>query len=95
VQIAALYAALAQINPSPVVELNRVVAIAMADGPVRGLQLLDELQLEEALSTFHYFHAARADLLRRAGRFTEASQVYAKALSLCQNGSEQALLKRR
>ena len=95
VQIAALYAALAQINPSPVVELNRVVAIAMADGPVRGLQLLDELQLEEALSTFHYFHAARADLLRRAGRFTEAGQVYTKALSLCQNSSEQALLKRR
>ena len=94
-QIAALYGALVRMNPSPVVELNRVVAIAMADGPIRGLQLLDELQLEEALNTFHYFHAARADLLRRAGRFTEAHYSYTKALALCQNGSEQALLKRR
>lgn len=94
-QIAALYGALARMNPSPVVELNRVVAIAMADGPIRGLQLLDELQLEEALSHFHYFYAARADLLRRASRFTEAHYSYVKALALCQNGSEQALLKRR
>lgn len=95
VQIATLYGELARINPSPIIELNRAVAIAMADGPLRGLKLLDELGQTHQLDDYYLFHAARADLLRRAGSLDEASQAYHRALELTQNSVEQAFLKRR
>ncbi|GAC1566186.1 MAG: sigma-70 family RNA polymerase sigma factor [Ktedonobacteraceae bacterium] len=94
-QIAALYRELLRMTPSPVIELNRAVAIAMADGPLRGLALLDRPELGMALRDYHLFHAARADLLRRAGRLDEASEAYKQALQLCQNERERAFLRRR
>jgi RNA polymerase sigma-70 factor (ECF subfamily) len=94
-QIAALYGELHRMVPSPVVELNRAVAIAMADGPLAGLVLLDRPMLAKALSDYYLFHSARADLLRRAGRLHEASEAYAQALNFCRNEPERAFLKRR
>ncbi|MFI5273016.1 MAG: RNA polymerase sigma factor [Ktedonobacterales bacterium] len=94
-QIALLYARLAKMSPSPVVELNQVVAVAMAEGPERGLALLGQLQLGEALGRYYLYHATRADLLRRAGRTGEASASYARALALCQNAIERRFLQRR
>src|SRR5438093_12529785 len=75
-QIAALYGELLRMTPSPVIELNRAAAVAMADGPLRGLALLDRRELEKALRDYYLFYAARADLLRRAGRLHEASVAY-------------------
>jgi RNA polymerase sigma-70 factor (ECF subfamily) len=94
-QIAALYGELLRMMPSPVVELNMAVAVAMADGPLRGLALLNRLELELALRDYYLFHAARADLLRRAGRMDEAGFSYSQALHLCQNERERAFLRRR
>src|SRR5947209_2958335 len=94
-QIAALYGELMRMTPSPVIELNRAVAVAMADGSLRGLALLNSPELEKALSEYYLFHSARADLLRRAGRLDEASRAYAQALDLCQNEKERAFLNRR
>ena len=94
-QIAALYGELLRMMPSPVIELNRAVAVAMADGPLRGLALLNQPELEKALHDYYLFHAARADLLRRAGRLNEASVAYIQALDLCQNERERAFLRRR
>ncbi|HEX8995545.1 MAG TPA: sigma-70 family RNA polymerase sigma factor [Ktedonobacterales bacterium] len=94
-EIALLYAALARLTPSPVVELNRAAAVAMADGPAAGLALLDALQLDERLGDYHLYHAARADLLRRAGRADEAAASYRRALDLCQNQVERRYLLRR
>ncbi|MDQ6659536.1 MAG: RNA polymerase sigma factor [Chloroflexota bacterium] len=94
-QIAALYGMLMRMTPSPIIELNRVVAVAMADGPLAGLALLDRPEMQQALSDYHLFHAARADLLRRAGRLTEANSAYRQALSLCQNEPERVFLNRR
>ena len=94
-QIAALYGELLRMTPSPVIELNRAAAVAMADGPLRGLALLDRRELEKALRDYYLFHAARADLLRRAGRLNEASVAYNLALGLCQNERERAFLRRR
>ena len=94
-QIAALYSLLMRMTPSPVIELNRVVAVAMADGPLAGLVLLDRPEMLQALADYHLFHAARADLLRRVGRLTEAGDAYRQALGLCQNESERAFLSRR
>jgi len=94
-QIAALYGVLLKMTPSPVIELNRAVAVAMADGPLRGLALLDRAELETSLRDYHLFHAARADLLRRAGRLNEAGSAYKHALSLCHNERERAFLQRR
>jgi len=94
-QIAALYGVLLKMTPSPVVELNRAVAIAMADGPLRGLALLDQLALGKTLRDYHLFHAARADLLWRAGRLDEARGAYKLALNLCQNERERTFLQRR
>src|SRR5438067_6319461 len=94
-QIAALYGGLMRMTPSPVIELNRIVAVAMADGPLRGLALLDRPALRHALRDYHLFHATRADLLRRAGRLDEASQAYSQALRLCHNERERAFLQRR
>ena len=94
-QIALLYARLARMTPSPVVELNQAVAVAMAGGPEAGLALLDHLRLGEALANYHLYHAARADLLRRAGRHEAAAASYRAALTLCQNRIEQRFLQRR
>ena len=94
-QIAALYGELLRMMPSPIVELNRAVAVAMADGPLRGLALLNRLELELALRDYYLFHAACADLLRRAGRMNEAAVSYSQALRLCQNERERAFLRRR
>jgi RNA polymerase sigma-70 factor, ECF subfamily len=90
-QIAALYGELARRQPSPVVELNRAVAVAMADGPDAGLELLDGLPLER----YHLFHAARADLLRRQGRPADARKAYERAQALATNDAERAFLARR
>jgi RNA polymerase sigma-70 factor (ECF subfamily) len=94
-QIALLYARLAHMTPSPVVELNQAVAVAMADRPEAGLEMLDRLRLGEALAHYHLYHAARADLLRRAGRMADAAASYREALRLCQNRIERRFLQRR
>lgn len=94
-EIALLYAQLATLIPSPVVDLNRTVAVAMAYGPAAGLALLAELQLEERLADYHLYHSARADLLRRAGRLDEATASYRRALDFCQNEVERRFLLRR
>lgn len=94
-QIAALYGLLAQIAPSAVVELNRAVAVAMADGPGAGMAILDDLEQAGTLDGYYLFHAARADLLRRMGWLQAAHDAYTEALTLCQNGVEQAFLKGR
>ena len=92
-QIAALYGTLAAMTPSPVIELNGAVAVAMADGPDRALPLVDALAAE--LDTYHLFHAARADLLRRLGRGDEAAAAYRRALELAANPMERVFLERR
>jgi RNA polymerase sigma-70 factor (ECF subfamily) len=94
-QIALLYASLARMTPSPVVELNQAVAIAMLKGPLEGLAQLDSPDLAEALAHYHLYHAARADLLRRARRYDEALLAYGQALALCQNVIERRFLQRR
>jgi RNA polymerase sigma-70 factor (ECF subfamily) len=90
-QIAALYAQLVRLTPSPIVELNRAVAVAMAEGPERGLELIDRIELPG----YHLLHAARADLLRRLERTDEAAEAYRAALSLEMNASERAFLEGR
>ena len=94
-QIAALYGTLKRLMPSPVIELNRAVAVAMAHGPHCGLTLLDKPALAAALAEYQHFHAARADLLRRSGRYAEAAAAYVRALELCQNTAERRFLQRR
>ena len=94
-QIAALYHELMRMTPSPIIELNRAVAIAMADGPLQGLALLDQTILKKELSDYYLFHAARADLLRRAGRMNDARDAYTQALKLCLNERERAFLHHR
>ncbi len=94
-QIAALYAALATLIPSPVIQLNWAVAVAMADGPERGLLFLDDLKIAETLDAYHPYHIARAELLRRAGQRDAARAEYVRALELCQNTIERRFLSRR
>ena len=94
-QIVLLYDRLLRIQPSPVVELNRAVAIAMCEGPEQGLALIDDLLAREHLSRYHLAHAARADLCRRIGRIPEARASYEKALELAQHDSERRFLARR
>ncbi|VAW33924.1 RNA polymerase ECF-type sigma factor, partial [hydrothermal vent metagenome] len=94
-QIAALYQTLRRYTNSPVVTLNWAVAVAMAEGPMRGLALLDELAEAGKLDHYHLFHAARADLLRRAGFHDDAHDAYTIALDLCQNSVEKRFLRRR
>jgi len=89
-QIAALYGELARIQPSATVTLNRAVAIAMGEGIEQGLDLLESLGASGALDSYHLFHAARADLLRRLSRNSEAVTAYQKALSLTANAVEPA-----
>jgi RNA polymerase sigma-70 factor (ECF subfamily) len=94
-QIAALYRGLYRMLPTPVVALNRAVAVAMSEGAAQGLALLDELGDGGALNTYHLFHAARADLLRRNNDTQGAITAYRRALDLCQNSAERAFLARR
>lgn len=94
-EIAALYGVLERIQPSPIVRLNRAVAVGMSEGVDRGLALLDELAAEQALEGYHLYPAARADLLRRAGRAAEAAEAYRDALGLCENDVERRYLERR
>lgn len=94
-QIAALYATLQSLAPSPVVALNHAVAISMLRGPEAGIQLLDRLSGEPAIRDYHLLPAARADLCRRAGRLREAAEAYEAALGLADNGIERRYLTRR
>jgi RNA polymerase sigma-70 factor, ECF subfamily len=87
----ALYDQLAVLAPTPVVALNRAVAVAEVDGPDAALALVDELELPQ----HPLFHSVRADLLRRLGRSTEAAEAYGTALSLTGNAPERAFLERR
>jgi RNA polymerase sigma-70 factor (ECF subfamily) len=91
-QIAALYERLGRSTPSPVVELNRAVAVAMAEGPERGLELIDGIG---GLERYRHLHSARADLLRRLGRSSEAAEAYGRALELSVQPTERAFLERR
>ncbi len=94
-QIAALYALLYRAAPTPVVELNRAVAIAMADGPERGLVLIDQLEARGDLPGYHLVASARADLLRRLGRRSEAAAVYRRAIALATNDAERRYLEQQ
>ncbi len=94
-QIALLYDALEALDPSPVVELNRAVAVAMVDGPARGLELIDVIEAAGELADYHLLHAARADLLRRLDRRREASLAYRRAHELAGNEAEREFLARR
>ena len=95
VRIAALYEALARIEPSPIVELNRAVALGMAFGPAAGLALLDEIADEKALAGYHLLPSVRGDLLEKAGRAEEAASEFRRAAELTANESERELLLRR
>ncbi len=92
VRIAALYEVLAGLAPSPVVELNRAVALSMAFGPETGLALVDQLTAEPALRTYHLLPSVRGDLLARLGRLDEARAEFERAAGLTRNGRERALL---
>jgi RNA polymerase sigma-70 factor (ECF subfamily) len=94
-QIVGLYDALFSINRSPVVALNRAVAVAMRDGPEAGLALIDHLLAEPALRDYHLAHAARADMCRRLNRKTDAIAGYRQALELARQGAERRFLARR
>jgi RNA polymerase sigma-70 factor, ECF subfamily len=95
VQIAALYQQLARLSPSPVVELNRAVAVAMADGPVLALSIVDRIAATGDLETYPWLHSTRADLLRRLGRREEAALAYARARELITNPVDRAFIDRR
>lgn len=94
-QIVQLYDRLAHLQPSPIVALNRAVAVAMRDGPQAGLALIEDLAATGNLDGYHLLHAAQADLLRRLGAFPEAAQSYERALALVTNDSERRFLERR
>jgi RNA polymerase sigma-70 factor (ECF subfamily) len=94
-RIVGLYDVLVQADPSPVVELNRAVAVAMRDGPLAGLALIDAILARGDLGNYHLAHAARADLYRRLGKTAEARASYERALGLTQQEPERRFLKRR
>ncbi len=94
-QIVALYSVLARVEPSPVIELNLAVAVAMRDGPEAGLKLIDAILTRGELTAYHLAHAARADLCRRLGKTAEARSAYEKALALTQQEPEQRFLQNR
>lgn len=94
-EILALYDLLLRVDPTPVVELNRAVAVAMRDGPAAGLELIEELLRRGELRDYHLAHAARADLLRRLGRSAEARKAYSAALELTTLEPERRFLRRR
>jgi len=95
VQIVALYDALEQVAPSPVVALNRAVAVGMAFGPAAGLELVDELEAEPALANYHWLPSVRADLLARLGRHDEAREAFEHAAEMTRNERERELLLQR
>jgi len=94
-RIAALYDALAQIEPSPIVKLNRAVAVAMAFGPAAGLELVDALINEPSLKSYHLLPGVRGDLLAKLGRLDEAHSEFKRAASLTRNEQERELLLER
>ena len=94
-QIVQLYSLLERLQPSPIVSLNRAVAIAMVEGPERALTLIDELAAGGQLDNYHLLHATRADMLRRAGSLKQAAEAYTRALSFVTNDSERRFLERR
>ena len=94
-QIARAYEQLERLQPSPVVTLNRAVAVAMVDGPAAALALLDDLGRGGALDDYHLLHAARADFARRTGDLVQAERSYERALGLVGNDSERRFLERR
>ena len=94
-RIVALYDALAQLAPSPIVELNRAVALSMAFGPAAGLEVVDALVAEPSLKNYHLLPGVRGDLLARLGRFDEARAEFERAASLTRNARERALLLER
>jgi predicted RNA polymerase sigma factor len=94
-RIAALYAVLGQVTPSPVVELNRAVAVAMALGPAAGLAIVDALQSEPRLAGYHLLPSVRGDLLARLGRDDEARAEFERAATLTRNARERAFLMAR
>jgi RNA polymerase sigma-70 factor (ECF subfamily) len=94
-EIAALYDLLARVEPSPIVELNRAVAVAMRDGPLAGLVLVDAILARGELRDYHLIHAARADLARRAGDVAAARESYERALALAKQQPERRFLATR
>jgi RNA polymerase sigma factor (sigma-70 family) len=94
-RIAELYDALAQVTPSPIVELNRAVAVAMAFGPAAGLELVDGLTAEPALKSYHLLPSVRGDFLFKLGRFAEAQKEFGRAAALTRNARERELLLER
>ena len=94
-QIVALYSLLARAEPSPVVELNRAVAVAMRDGPAAGLALMDAIFARGELTDYHLAHSARADLCRRLARRSEARSSYERALALTRLEPERRFLEKR
>ena len=94
-RIAALYDALVQLAPSPIVELNRAVAVSMAFGPAAGLEIVDTLTSEPSLKSYHLLPSVRADLLSKLGRFSEACEEFKRAASLTRNAREHELLLER
>jgi RNA polymerase sigma-70 factor (ECF subfamily) len=91
----ALYDVLARLDPSPVVELNRAVAIAMRDGPAAGLPVVDAILARGELKDYHLAHAARADLCRRLGRRADARASYERALALARQEPERRFIQQR
>src|SRR5205823_12340878 len=94
-QIVGLYDMLARAEPSPVIELNRAVAVAMRDGPEAGLALIDAIMARGELGDYHLAHSARGELLRRLGRRDEASAAYRRALELTTQDPQRRLLEKR
>jgi predicted RNA polymerase sigma factor len=94
-RIASLYQELAQVTPSPIVELNRAVAVAMAYGPAEGLEIVDALTSEPTLASYHLLPSVRGDFLRKLGRFDEARSELERAASLTRNARERELLLER
>jgi RNA polymerase sigma-70 factor (ECF subfamily) len=94
-QIVELYGMLARLHPSPVVELNRAVAVSMVDGPEAGLQMLDRIERQESLREYHLLPAARARLFQWLGRWEEASAAYRRAIALAGNDPERRFLERQ
>jgi RNA polymerase sigma-70 factor, ECF subfamily len=94
-QIAALYRVLGEMSPSAVIELNRAVAVAMADGPAAGLAIVERIAASGQLEEYPYLHSTRADLLRRLELWYDAGAAYRRALALTANGPERAYLERR
>jgi RNA polymerase sigma-70 factor (ECF subfamily) len=94
-RIAALYSALSHVAPSPIVELNRAVAVGMAEGPAAGLAIIDAIAGESALKNYHLLSSVRADFLHKLGRHKEARAEFRRAASLTQNSRERDLLLSR